>query len=70
MPPKRKFRPEVDRYTNVHLTRIGALKNCKPDRSWFQESCQRSRGEIALAMAQRDGELERILSELDDEGLA
>jgi hypothetical protein len=55
MEPKHKSRPDVDRNTNVHLTRIGALKELQAGPSWCQGSCKRSRGAIALAMAERAG---------------
>jgi hypothetical protein len=42
---------EVDPSTTAHLTRVGALKDCQPDREWFEESCERSWGYLL-----RDGQ--------------
>ena len=58
---------ELDPSFEVQMTKIGALKDLKPNREWFEESLKLSRGAIEFAKAERDRELARILSGTDDD---
>ncbi len=53
--------PEVDPQFEVRLTEVGALKDCVPDRTWFEESCRLSRRANEFAEEEKDRELMRIL---------
>jgi hypothetical protein len=54
---------EVNPDLTVYLAANGVFKDGQPDRTWFEESCARSEGFIALGKAERDKELQRILDE-------
>ena len=58
---------ELDPSFESQLTRIGALKDCEPDREWFEKSVERSRKAIEFGRAEADRELARILAGTDDE---
>jgi hypothetical protein len=46
----------------VVLTKLGAIKEGKCDREWFEESLRLSRDFVELGKALSDMELERILT--------
>ena len=54
-------RPDfLDPSFEVHLTKIGVLKDGVPDREWFLASCAQSKVAIEFAKAEMERELRAI----------